>query len=157
MSEDPAHYTLLPHLTVAVVVEKEGRFLLVEEATDGDRVVYNQPAGHVEPEEELLAAAVRETREETGWEVEPVALLGLYRYHSPWNGVTYHRVCFVARPLSHDREMALDEGILRAAWLSRDEIASRPERLRSPLVLRVIDDYLAGRRHPLDVIREVDE
>lgn len=114
----------------------------------------NQPAGHLEPAESLLEAALRETLEETGWEVEPSAVTGIYLYTTPSNGVTYQRVCFAARPVRHHPERALDQGIIGPRWLTRDELAAQPQRWRSHLVLRCIDDYLAGDRYPLALIRD---
>ena len=118
-----------PHVTVATIVEDQGRFLLVEEQADG-REVLNQPAGHLEPAESLLEAALRETLEETGWEVELSAVTGIYLYTAPSNGVTYQRVCFAARPVRHHPERALDDGIIGPRWLSRDELAAQPQRWR---------------------------
>lgn len=141
-----------PHITVATVVEDQGRFLLVEETADGC-AVFNQPAGHLEANETLLEAALRETLEETGWEVELTAVTGIYLYTAPSNGVTYQRVCFAARPLRHHPERALDEGIIGPRWLTRDELLAESDRWRSHLVLRCIDDYLAGERFPLSLIR----
>lgn len=142
-----------PHITVATVVEDQGRFLLVEELSDG-KAVFNQPAGHLEADESLLQAALRETLEETGWEVELTAVTGIYLYTAPSNGVTYQRVCFAAKPLRHLPESPLDEGIIGPQWLTREELAAQPERWRSELVLRCIDDYLAGERHSLSLIRD---
>ncbi|MFM1989712.1 MAG: hypothetical protein RJA99_2669 [Pseudomonadota bacterium] len=144
-----------PNSTVAAVVERDGRLLMVEEHTaEGLRL--NQPAGHLDPGESLERAAVRETLEETGWQVEPVALLGLYmaRYRSAREGVdvTYLRHAFVCRPLSHDPARPLDTGIVRALWMTPDEILAAPERHRSPAVERTVRDWLAGRRFPLDLI-----
>lgn len=142
-----------PHITVATIVEDQGRFLLVEELKSG-RLVLNQPAGHLEPNETLRQAAVRETLEETGWDVELTGVVGVYLYTAPSNGVTYQRVCFVARPLRHHPQRCLDTGIVGALWLSRDELIAQPERWRSELVLRCVDDYLAGPLHDLDLIRD---
>jgi 8-oxo-dGTP pyrophosphatase MutT (NUDIX family) len=142
-----------PHITVATIVEDQGRFLLVEELKSGRRVL-NQPAGHLEPNETLRQAAVRETLEETGWDVELTGVVGVYLYTAPSNGVTYQRVCFVARPLRHHPQRSLDTGIVGALWLSRDELLAQPERWRSELVLRCVDDYLAGPLHDLDLIRD---
>lgn len=142
-----------PHITVATVVEDQGRFLLVEELKGG-RLVLNQPAGHLEADESLRQAALRETLEETGWEVELTGLLGIYLYTAPSNGVTYQRVCFSARPLQHDPQRELDTDIHRALWLARDELAAQPERWRSELVLRCIDDYLAGEPGALALVRD---
>jgi len=142
-----------PHTTAATIVEDNGRFLLVEELSGG-RLVLNQPAGHLEQNERLVEAARRETLEETGWHVEPEYLLGLYIYRSTHNGITYHRACFSARALEHDPHRPLDEGIQRALWLTRDEVAAHADRLRSAMVLKCIDDYLAGIRYPLSLIHE---
>ena len=87
-----------PHITVATVIEDQGRFLLVEEMAEG-RAVFNQPAGHLEANESLLQAALRETLEETGWDVELTGVTGIYLYTAPSNGITYQRVCFAAKPL----------------------------------------------------------
>ncbi|MBY4677867.1 NUDIX hydrolase [Marinobacterium arenosum] len=142
-----------PHATVATIVERDGRFLLIEERASGS-IVLNQPAGHVEEGERFIDAAVRETLEESAWHVDPEYLVGLYIYQAPANGVTYHRMCFYAKAREHEPERPLDDGILRTHWLTRDEIAARSDSLRSPMVLRCIDDYLAGQRYPLDFIYE---
>ncbi|SDW57147.1 NUDIX hydrolase [Marinobacter mobilis] len=145
--------TWTPHATVAVIVEDEqGRFLLVEENSDG-RIVYNQPAGHIEEGESIQHAARREALEETGWEVELQHFLGLYTYLAPANGVTYYRLCFSAKALSKVTD-ELDDGIIAAHWLSLEEITKEPGKLRSPLVLKCIEDYRNGRRFPLGVIVE---
>ncbi|WP_020680474.1 NUDIX hydrolase [Marinobacterium rhizophilum] len=142
-----------PHATVATLVERDGRFLMVEEHADNLRV-FNQPAGHVEEDETLLAAARRETLEETGWHVRPEYLVGMYTYKAPSNGVTYYRFCFAASALEREQDYPLDEDIIAAHWLTHDELVQRADQLRSPLVLRCIDDYLAGRRYPLDFVTE---
>ena len=142
-----------PHVTVATIVEDNGRFLMVEELADG-QAVFNQPAGHLEADESLIQAALRETLEETGWDVELTSVTGIYLYTAPSNGVTYQRVCFAAKALRHDAQRPLDEGIVAARWLSREELERQPERWRSELVLRCIDDYLAGERHALSLIRD---
>ncbi|MBS8241618.1 NUDIX hydrolase [Marinobacter lipolyticus] len=147
--------TWKPHATVAVVVEDtEGRFLLVEEISSG-LVVFNQPAGHIEEDEAILDAVRRETLEETGYKVEPTHFLGLYTYKAPANGVTYHRFCYSARALEKVTDQ-LDDGIIAAHWLSLEEIAGLGDRLRSPLVLRCIEDYRNGRRFPLDVVVDAE-
>ncbi|WP_371281212.1 NUDIX hydrolase [Dokdonella sp.] len=138
-------------MTVATVVPRDGRFLLVEETVHG-RTVINQPAGHLEPDETLQSAAIRETLEETGWHVELECLVGIQQWTSTQSGSQFVRFTFAARALDHDPSLPLDEGILRALWLSRDEIAAAGERLRSPLILSSIDDWLGGRRLPLDSI-----
>lgn len=143
--------TWTPHATVAVIVEdQKGRFLVVEEFSGG-RVVFNQPAGHVEEDEAILDAVRRETLEETGWEVEPEHFLGVYTYKAPANGITYYRFCYSARALKRVTD-ELDAGIIAAHWLQLDDIRQLGEKLRSPLVLECIEDYRNGRRYPLDVV-----
>lgn len=142
-----------PHITVATVIEDHGRFLFVEELKAG-RLVLNQPAGHLEANESLRDAALRETLEETAWEVELTGLLGIYLYTAPSNGVTYQRVCFTARPLRQNPQLSLDPDISSITWLTRDELAAQPKRWRSELVLRCVDDYLAGIHGPLELLRD---
>jgi 8-oxo-dGTP pyrophosphatase MutT (NUDIX family) len=139
------------HITVASVVEKDGKFLMVEESAGG-KIVINQPAGHVEDGESLVEAAIRETYEETGWRVEPTALLSVYRWRHTANAETFFRVAFHARPVIFDKNCRLDAGILRAVWLNADELKREHARLRSPLVLRSIEDYVRNKRFPLDVL-----
>ena len=143
-----------PHVTVASVLEQDGRFLLVEEEADG-RVVYNQPAGHLEEDESPLAGAVRETREETRYDFMPEAVLGVYRWRKPASDITYLRFAFTGRITGHDPARSLDAGILRAVWFTREEVAALGSALRSPLVLRCIDDYIAGKRYPLELLTEM--
>lgn len=140
-----------PHVTVATVVERDGKFLLVYEQAEG-RKVYNQPAGHLEANETLIEAAIRETREETGWEVQPEAVISVRLYTAPANGVTYLRVTFVASTVAHYADQPLDEGIIEAVWLSREEIQARLPELRSPMTLEVIDEYLSGQRFDLSLL-----
>ena len=139
-----------PDVTVATIIPHDGRFLVVEERIRGELVV-NQPAGHLEPDEALADAARRETLEETGWTVELTDLVGVYQWTRPTDGWQVLRVTFAGLPVAHDPARVLDAGIERALWLSRAEIAAA--RTRSPLVLRNIDDWLAGRRLPLDAIQ----
>ena len=140
-----------PSVTVAAVVERDGRFLLVEEETGRGRL-YNQPAGHLDPGESLTEAVVRETMEETAHAFKPTALLGVYQYHHPGDDVTYIRFAFTGEITAHEADRALDHGIVRAVWLTPGEIRREASRHRSPLVLRCMDDYLAGRRYPLAVL-----
>lgn len=147
-----------PNCTVATLVHHEGKFLLVEEydkLSANDEPVLNQPAGHLEPDESLIEAAVRETLEETGWLVEIEAYLGLYINVAP-NGVTYHRHCFIARPLSELPDAKLDEGILAAHWLTLEELATAEAagRFRSPMVRPCFNDFLAGKSYPLTLIQD---
>ena len=140
-----------PNVTVAAVIEKDGRFLLVEEVAD-DRLVINQPAGHLEAGETLVQAVQREVLEETAWQFTPQAATGLYLYPSPENGITYLRICFHGRCHGHRPKQPLDTGIVRTLWLTRDEVVAQPERMRSPLVLQCIDDYLRGNAFALDLL-----
>lgn len=143
-----------PSVTVAMVVERDGRFLLVEEETRTGRKL-NQPAGHLESGETLPAAAAREVLEETAWVVEPTALVGIYRWEAADTGATFVRFSFAGQARSHDAARTLDVGIVRALWLTYDEVVARRADHRSPLVLRCIDDCLAGKRWPLDFVTEV--
>lgn len=145
--------TWQPHITVATIVEHQGTFLFVEEFKAGKHV-FNQPAGHLEPHETLAQAALRETLEETAWEVELTGIVGIYLYTAPSNGVTYQRICFAARPVHHHADLALDTDIVRAVWLTRDELLADPARWRSDLVPRCLDDYLNGPLHSLAVLRD---
>lgn len=142
---------ITPELTVAAVIENNNRFLLVEERVGG-RAVYNQPAGHVEAGESVIEAMQREAREETAWQVEAEALLGIYYWPATPRGDCVLRCAFSARALAHDPQQALDDGIIATHWLTRAEIARRRHELRSPMVLRAIDAWLAGTRLPLSTI-----
>lgn len=137
------------------MVEENGRFLVVEEIDAGQRV-FNQPAGHLERGENLIEAVIREVREETGREFTPEALVGLYRWVHPRRGLTFLRATFCGRTGQAPANPALDPDIIATHWMSRAELAARPDALRSPLVLRGIDDYLAGRRYPLSLLADVD-
>lgn len=144
-----------PNTTVAAVVERDGRFLLVEEQTvDGLRL--NQPAGHLDAGESLLQAVARETLEETACRVEPESLVGIYmtRFLRPAHGidVSYLRFTFACRLVGEEPDRALDDGIVGIVWMSADDLRAASGRHRSPLVMRSVDDYLAGRRFPLDLI-----
>ncbi|MGH8641425.1 MAG: NUDIX hydrolase [Burkholderiales bacterium] len=140
-----------PNVTVAAVVERGGRFLLVEEDTERGRL-YNQPAGHLDEGESLLHAVARETLEETAHRFEPTELLGVYQYRSTADKVTYIRFAFTGVVTGHDAARPLDTGIVRAVWLAPEEIRAEASRHRSPLVMRCVDDYLSGKRHPLSVL-----
>lgn len=139
-----------PHITVATIVEQKGRFLLVEETAD-NRTVFNQPAGHLDEGESLFDAAIRETLEESAWHVTLTDYLGVYVYQAP-NAITYVRHCFVGRPERHDPSLTLDEGIIATHWLSADEIMADNFRARSPMVAKVVKDYLSGKRLPLECV-----
>jgi len=139
-----------PHVTVASVIESDHRFLLVHEQTDVG-FVYNQPAGHLDPGETLIEAAVRETLEETGWHVRIDSLLAINLYNAP-NGITYLRCSFSATPLSAKEHAVLDKEIVEAVWLTYDEILERQSELRSPLVLSDIDRFRQGEKYPLALL-----
>lgn len=142
-----------PDVTVATLVVDGGRLLCVEERVGG-RLVINQPAGHLEPDESLLDAAVRETLEETGWKVRLTGFVGAYQWKAE-SGRHYLRFAFAGDPVSHDPDRALDEGIERALWLSPGELQEAAERHRSPLVWRAAADFLAGQRYPLSMLNQL--
>lgn len=142
-----------PHVTVASVVAREGRLLMVEESIGGSRVL-NQPAGHLEPGESLAEAAARETLEETGWDIRLDAFIGCYQWQAP-NGSDFLRFAFAGTALAHHPERPLDEGIERALWLAPEQLRTEAHRHRSPLVWQVVADWLAGRRQPLDLVRSL--
>ena len=147
MSDD----TWTPHVVVAAIVERDGKFLLVEEHTaEGLRL--NQPAGHWEPGETLADAVRRETLEETAHYVDPLALLGCYSTYYPKRDITYLRFAYICQETGLDDARKLDDGIVRAMWLTPDELAASPIAHRSQLVMRCVQDYLAGRRFPLDFV-----
>ena len=142
-----------PDVTVATVVVREGKLLMVEERVSG-RLVLNQPAGHLEPDESLAEAALRETREETGWDVRLTAFVGAYQWKAE-TGRHYLRFAFAAEPVRHDPARRLDEGIVQALWMSPSELFAAHGRHRSPLVAKVVEDFLAGRRHPLQLAQQL--
>ena len=141
-----------PHVTVAAVIERDNKFLMIEERCGG-KEVFNQPAGHLDPNESLVEAAIRETIEESACSFTPEAITGIYLWTHPDNGKTFLRVCFTGSCDAHDPDRKLDTGILRSVWMSRDEISILP--LRSPMVLKCIDDYLQGIRHPLSLLSNI--
>lgn len=140
-----------PDVTVAAIAERDGRFLMVEERASG-HVVLNQPAGHLEDGESLPEAVIRETLEETAWGFVPRAVVGVYLWRPAPQGRSFLRITFSGELQSHDPARRLDRGIIRTRWMTRDEIRSPGTRLRSPLVLQCVDDYLAGVRHPLTLV-----
>ncbi|MDP2783432.1 MAG: NUDIX hydrolase [Sulfurimicrobium sp.] len=140
-----------PNVTVAAVIEQHGKFLLVEEETD-DGPMFNQPAGHWEPGETLAEGAIREAQEETAYTFTPQWLLGIYSWRHPRKDITYLRFTFTGSVDAHDAQQSLDDGIIRAVWLTPEEMRATQARHRSPLVLQCVEDYLAGRRFPLDLI-----
>ena len=144
-----------PDITVAAVAQSAGRFLFVEERIN-NRLVFNQPAGHVEQGESLLAAVVREVREETAWRFEPQGLLGVYLWRRPSARRATLRFAFTGSVTDHDARQRLDRGIVRTHWLSESELLAHEERLRSPLVLRCVRDFLAGGIGSLESVAQLD-
>jgi ADP-ribose pyrophosphatase YjhB (NUDIX family) len=144
-----------PNVTVAAIIEQDGKFLLVEEHTS-QGLKFNQPAGHLEANESLLHAVVREAREESAYEFEPQHLVGVYRWHAATSDTTYLRFAYSGRILAHHAGQALDDGIVRAVWMSVAEIRATAPRHRSPLILQCVEDYLAGKRYPLELVTHYD-
>ncbi len=141
-----------PNVTVAaVVIDENDRFLLVEEYSN-DQLVYNQPAGHLENGETLIEAVIRETREETAHIFQPEFITGIYMYPETRKKITYMRVCFCGSVSDNFPDQTLDEGIVQAKWLSREELLQESDKHRSKMVLHCIDDYLSGKRYPLDLL-----
>lgn len=143
-----------PNVTVAAVIEHHGLFLLVEEETRFG-IRYNQPAGHLEAGESLIDAVIRETLEESARDFLPQALLGIYQYAHPEDGVTYLRFAFTGRISAQRPGQKLDEGIRRTLWMSPGEIRNCADCHRSPLLLRCMDDHLAGQHYPLQAIQHL--
>ena len=140
-----------PEVTVAAIVEVDGRFLMVEERASG-ALVLNQPAGHLEDRESLVEAVIRETREETAWRFHPEALVGVYLWRSPVTERSFLRFAFCGAVDDHQPRLPLDIGIVRSVWMTHDQLLAQPARLRSPLVLRCIEDYRSGARRPLESV-----
>lgn len=147
--------TWKPNVTVAAIVEQDGKFLLVEEQVRGD-ILLNQPAGHLEPDESIIQGAIRETLEETGYTFTPQWMTGIYRWHSRVDNITFLRFAFTGSVSDHDPERALDAGILRAAWFGPDEIRKMAYRHRSPLVMKCVEDHLAGKRYSMEILTHYD-
>jgi len=142
-----------PDVTVAAICEKNGRFLLVEERSKStQKIVFNQPAGHLEDNETIIEGVIRETQEETCRHFNPEALVGLYRQRLA-NGKTYIRYTFCGEISEIDAQLSLDPDIIRTHWLGYEELCSHDD-LRSPLVLQCVKDYLDGHRYPLELLRE---
>jgi ADP-ribose pyrophosphatase YjhB (NUDIX family) len=137
-----------PSVTVAAVIERDGKFLFVEEMIDGRRVI-NQPAGHLDPGESLAAACAREVLEETAHRFEPTGLVGIYRWYYEPKDVTFLRFCFRGKVLGIENR-PLDKEIIRTLWLTPAEVKASAA-ARSPLVSRCVEDWLAGRNYPLDL------
>jgi ADP-ribose pyrophosphatase YjhB (NUDIX family) len=144
-----------PSVTVAAIIERDGRFLLVEEET-AEGIKLNNPAGHLEPGESPAEGCAREALEETAHAFQPTELLGIYlsRFRRPGTGedITYLRLAFRGDLGAHDPQRALDTGIVRILWMTPEEIRASAQHHRNPLVLRCVEDYLAGVRYPLSLI-----
>ncbi len=141
-----------PHVTVAAIIEQDNRFLLVEEHTSNG-LAFNQPAGHLEENEDLISAVKREVAEETAWQFEAEHLIGVQLWRKMPHQPSFVRFCFAGQIHSFDQEQELDDGIIRTHWLSREQIAAQKQRLRSPLVLISVDEYLQGKRYPLSMLQ----
>jgi NADH pyrophosphatase NudC (nudix superfamily) len=141
-----------PHVTVAAVIEQDQRFLIVEEETCNG-LQFNQPAGHLEEGEDLIAAIKREVLEETAWQFEPEHIVSIQLWRKNPDFPSFVRVCFSGHCHSLNPTQQLDEGIIAAHWLTRDEIEAQRHRLRSPLVLISVDEYLSGQRYPLSLLK----
>src|SRR5574343_2032527 len=144
-----------PHVTVAAVVQRDGKFLLVEEETDAV-LAFNQPAGHLEEGEALVDAVVREVLEETAYHFRPTHLVGIYSWRHPLKGITYLRFAFAGELHGWEAGRPLDTGIVGARWLTLDEVKATQARHRSPLILRCIEDFQAGCRYPLEQLVHYD-
>ncbi len=147
--------TWKPNVTVAAVVQRDNKFLLVEEETDAG-LAFNQPAGHLEENESLLQAVVREVLEETAYHFEPTGLVGIYQWTHPVKGITYLRFAFSGELTGYEAGRPLDTGIVAARWLSFDEVKSTQNRHRSPLILQCVEDLIAGQSFSLELIRHYD-
>lgn len=143
-----------PHITVAAVLERDQQFLFVQENIAGKRVI-NQPAGHLEDNETILQATSREVLEETGWHYQPTSLVGIYHWKSPVDNETFIRFCFTGNLIEHDSDRKLDNVIEQVLWLSENELLQRAHEMRSPLVVRCIEDYLSGSRIDLSAINHI--
>ena len=146
--------TWQPHITVAAVIERDHRFLMVEENCGG-AIVINQPAGHLEQNESLVEAVIRETLEETAWHINPTDIIGIYQWTNDDDQHTFIRIGFTGECFAHDPARRLDHGIIRALWLTREELEEQTCRLRSPMVMQCVEDYLAGRRYPLELLSKI--
>ncbi|MGD8999520.1 MAG: NUDIX hydrolase [Granulosicoccaceae bacterium] len=143
-----------PHVTVAAIIEQDARYLIVEENDAGQRV-YNQPAGHLEQDESLLEAVIREVFEETARRFTPDKLVGIYQWKKPGTDMSFLRVCFSGQAGPQREEQALDADIIATHWMTVDELAANPAALRSPMVLQCIADYRQGQQYPLDILQAV--
>jgi NADH pyrophosphatase NudC (nudix superfamily) len=140
-----------PHVTVAAVIEKDNKFLLVEENTVNG-IAFNQPAGHLENGETIIAAINREVNEETAWQFEPMHIIAIQLWRKNPEFSSFLRVCFAGKVHTHNPKQNLDDGIIDTHWLSREQIAEKYSQLRSPLVLKTVDAYLSGNHYPLSLL-----
>lgn len=145
-----------PRVTVASVAVSKGRFLMVEEMIDG-QLLLNQPAGHLEDNESLTTAAIRECMEETGWSFEPEYLIGIYHWKHPASADVFLRFTFSGQLIQHYPDYPIDKDIHSSCWLQPEEIRGQATRMRSPLVMKSIDDYLAGHRYPLSLLTDIKQ
>lgn len=145
--------TFQPHITVASVIEQQGKFLLVQERTREGKLVYNQPAGHLEDNETVFEAVIRETQEETGFAFQPTAIVGIYYYRLLQAATTFQRIAFVGEFSAPTVKPILDTDIVDTVWLSYEEILAYSMELRNPMVLACINDYLLEKRFPLNLIQ----
>ena len=141
-----------PHVTVAAVIEKNHRFLLVEEETSNG-LAFNQPAGHLEENEDLISAVKREVCEETAWQFDPLNVVSIQLWRRNPDAPSFLRVCFSGQCHSYNPNQKLDEGIITTHWLTREEILSKHQQLRSPLVLKSVDQYLSGEHYHLTLLQ----
>jgi ADP-ribose pyrophosphatase YjhB (NUDIX family) len=155
---DSKHWT--PHVTVAAIISRKNRFLMVEEKESTkeqhSRLVLNHPAGHLEPYESLIQACKREVLEETNYDFEPKALIGIYlaksRRTTTGKNQSYLRFAFTGTLGQHHPEYGLDDGIVKNLWLNIEEIRTQHSRLRSPVILKCLEDYIKGQRFSLDAL-----
>jgi 8-oxo-dGTP pyrophosphatase MutT (NUDIX family) len=143
-----------PDITVAAIIARGQQFLMVEELIQGKRV-FNQPAGHVEPNETPHAAVIREALEETAWQFNPEHIVGVYLWRKPGTQRDTFRIAYCGELGAHDPARLLDHPVIANHWLDRAQLATLNGRLRTPLVLRCIDDFLAGRRLPLAAVADL--
>ena len=149
-------HTWRPNVTVAAIIERDGQFLLVEEETsEGIRI--NQPAGHLEQDETLIDAVKREVLEETAWQFQPESLTGVYLRTDRASGITYLRFCFFGSCSNHDGQRSLDPDIIRTLWMDCDQMEAASDRMRSPLVIQCLRDYLSGQSYPIEMLHTITD
>jgi len=146
-----------PNVVVAAIIRQDDRYLLVEELSDDGRQVLNQPAGHLEKDETLIDAVKREVLEETAWTFQPESLIGIYLRPDPASGITYLRFCFYGSCIHHYADRKLDDGIVRTLWMNHGQILAASDRMRSPLVIQCLHDYLSGQSYPLEILHTIAE